>query len=202
MWRQQIIVTSQGRLEYIVDFNNLITMKNVFIIILLLLTFVGSVPTYSQTNVQEAHYKNGDIALRKFFLEKLDDARKKNNLDVCLISVTFAKFCIDSVGNITGLSFCETKDTPPVFRKILTTIIYSTNGSWIPKTVDGRATESKPFILPLIYQMEAGCSANHIHVNNGTDTSIIGLFDFDDKTKMLTQLDCILLKPIAVFSQN
>jgi len=170
-------------------------------IILLTLCF-SPMALYSQPCVKEARFKTGDVALRKLLLTELDKARKENDLNVCLISVTFAKFSIDSAGNVNQLSFSENHETPPIFRSVLKKLILSTNGLWSPKKVDNVPVESKPFILPFIYQMEAGCSINKKTVNNGTDAALLKLLEFEGEDNEVEQLDCTLLKPIVVFSQN
>ena len=155
---------------------------------------------YGQSNTTEAHYKYGDEALWKFLDKKFSAEIKKNNERICLRSVTFAKFTIDTLGNIKALTFSENNDTPPIFRNTLTSVINATNGSWLPRRINGKAVESKLFILPLIYEMEAGCSINKIPVNDGTSNSLLRLLDFGGNKE--TQLDCILLKPLHVFSAN
>jgi|GEM_PF-1177410 len=158
---------------------------------------------YAQSNIQEAHYKFGETALGQFLNKKCGEAVRKNNIQVCLISVTFAKFTIDSLGNIKTISFSEDRGTPKVFRDILTSIIYATNGSWFPRKINGKAVVSKPFILPIVYEMEAGCYRNKITVNNGTSTAVIGLLDFEDGSgNGVNQLDCIFLRPLYISSQT
>ncbi|MFD0794997.1 hypothetical protein ACFQZX_15350 [Mucilaginibacter litoreus] len=176
--------------------------KLLFFQIILLIFCLTPTTSFGQTSIEEAKFKTGDAALRKFLLTELDKIRKKHDLNVCLISVTFAKFSIDSAGNVTKLSFSENKDTPPVFRNILTKLILSTSGLWNPKKVNNRPVESKPFILPFIYQMEAGCIVNKKGVNNGTDAALMRLMEFEGEDKKTSQIDCTLLTPIAVFSQN
>lgn len=153
-------------------------------------------------NIQEARYKFGDKELAKLWEEKYTEARKKGDFDVCLISVTFAKFTIDSLGNIDNISISENGGTPKIFREILISVIKSTSGSWFPRTINNKAVESKPFLWPFIYQLEAGCSLSRKSVTNGTDNELIRLLtDFHDSDNT-ERLDCIILKPIRVFSQN
>ncbi len=177
-------------------------MKNNLIKTLILAITFLSYNAYGQSNVQEAQYKYGAIALDKFLNKKCGEAVKKENIEVCLISVTFAKFTIDTLGNIKNLTFSEAKGTPVVFRNILISVINATNGSWLPRKINGKAVESKPFILPIVYEMEAGCESRKIRVNNGTSTAVLGILDFENGTTGITQLDCIFLSPLYISSQT
>ncbi len=180
---------------------HVVKMHFYFRVILLILCLSPTV-LYSQTGVKEASFKSGDAALRKFLLTELDKIRRESDLNVCLISVTFAKFSIDSAGNIKNVLFSEAGGTPPIFRNILRKVIVSTNGLWNPKKVNNVFVESKPFILPFIYQMEAGCYINKKTVNNGTDTALLGIMEFEGENKNADQFECTLLKPIVIFSTN
>ncbi|MBS1520009.1 MAG: hypothetical protein JST50_03345 [Bacteroidetes bacterium] len=166
--------------------------------------FIGFVNgAYSQSNVIEAQYKYGNSALNKFLNDRFGEEAKGKNINVCLISVTFAKFTIDTSGNIKSLTFSENKDTPNAFKEILKDVINSTSGLWLPRRINGKAVESKLFVLPLIYEMEAGCYVSKKTVNNGTANSLLNFLDFEDENgNKLNQLDCILLKPLHIFSAN
>jgi hypothetical protein len=178
-------------------------MKNNLITLLAFITILICNNAFGQSNEVIAHYKYGDAELHNLLQKKLSEEVKKNDVNVCLISVTFAKFTIDTTGNIKRLVFYENKDTPVVFKKILASVIDATNGSWVPCKIGGKAVESKPFILPLIYEMESGCYLNKKPVNNGTTNSLLGFLDFkDDSGNKAGQLDCVLLSPLRIFSAN
>lgn len=162
-----------------------------FICLLILANKVNSQP------VQEAHYKYGDRGFDITVNNALSTARKKVNIDVCLISATFARFTILPNGDISQIQFYENSDTPPVFRRLLMKAIESTKGNWIPKKVNGKPVESTPFILPLIYEIEAGCFTSGKHVDNGTTNALRTLFDNNNQ-----KINCIMLKPLNIFSQN
>jgi hypothetical protein len=165
----------------------------------------------SQTVSKEARYKDGEIALRKKLEGTFREECKRNNLNVCLTGVVFAKFTIDSIGNVRHLSFSKAEDTPPVLKNILTTVILSTNGLWLPRIINGKTTESRPFILPLIYSMEAHCNPQELQkanskityheVPNNLETNLLDILNYNNESSA-NQLDCILLKPLHVFSQN
>ena len=165
--------------------------------------------TYGQTNTQEAKFKDGDAALTKFLDLKFHEEAVKYEWPTCTISAVFVKFTIDSVGNIKTLSFSELKGTPQVLKTMLRFTILKTNGLWIPKKINGKAVESKHFILPLIYDMESGCKINsqplgsYKPIVNGIDTDLLYMLDFDDSSEKKTnQLECILLRPLRLFSIN
>jgi hypothetical protein len=138
--------------------------------------------------------------------DKLKEFKKGKNVDVCLTSVTFARFTIDKTGNVDSLSFYEFPQTPVVFREILTSMIKASSGNWVPRTINGKAVESKPFILPLVYEMEAGCYLSGKVVHNGTNNALQGLLGyidvFKDPDPNILQLDCILLRPLVISSYN
>src|SRR5476649_2864456 len=98
---------------------NITTMEKLLIKILpfFIILIIGS--ARGQSNIREAQYKYGDKALRNFLESKLDQARKRRDFQICLISVTFAKFTVDSTGNINNISISENGATPSVFREVL-----------------------------------------------------------------------------------
>jgi len=150
------------------------------------------------------------MALTKFLNKKFDQEAKKHNLNICLITAVFAKFNIDSVGNVESITYTNIKHIPEVFETIITSVIKSTNGQWIPRKINGKSVKSKPFILPVIYAMEAGCNPQKVQQNNsynevynGIETSLLYILNYeDDKDNNVGQIDCILLRPLHAFSQN
>jgi len=188
-------------------------MKNTFIKIAILCTLLIANHAYGQACVQPAQYQTGENAFRKFLLTKFHEEAKKRNLDICMTGIVFVKFTIDSTGNIRNLAFSKLKNTPYIFKELLTAVIKATNGAWNPCKINGKPIESKPFILPLIYDMEAGCipkepvasgvKTNYQPIKNSTEADLIYILDFDDNAgNDLVQLDCIMLRPLRVFSQN
>lgn len=166
---------------------------------------------YGQSNVKEASYKYGDVALNKFLNKQFHEEIKKNNIPSCITSAVFAKFTIDSAGNIKNISFTDINYNPVVFKNILKSVILATNGSWVPRIINGKPVESKPFVLPLIYELEAGCNPKDLTINpkphkeipNGLATDLIYILRFDDDNgKNTTQLDCVLLEPLHIVSAN
>jgi len=175
--------------------------RNIIRVLAVILIISYGKVLHAQQNFKEAYFKyDGNIGLQKFLQNKFSAEVKKHQLDICLISATFAEFRIDTTGNIKDLVFFENHDTPQVFREVLMHIISETNGLWIPAQINGKATESRVYILPLIYEMESACMSP---APDGTANSLLGFLDFKDKNGMsISQLDCILLRPLHIFSQK
>ena len=175
--------------------------KNTIIFIFVLFIRLSINGSYAQLSTVEAQYKYGSVALDKFLSKNLSIKIKKANFDTCLISVVFAKFTIDSLGYVKQLNFSAIKGTPKIFKTILSSVIMATNGSWFPRTISGRAVESRPFILPLIYDMEAGCTIPDSQIPNNLETNLLYMLSFDNNNKIeKPQLDCVILSPLHIFS--
>lgn len=187
-------------------------MKNTFINIFIFFILIIGIRASGQ-EIKSPQFKGGEITLRSFLVKRFGEEAKKRDLNVCMISAVFAKFTVDSTGNVKNLTFSQTKETPYIFKELLTSVIMATNGLWMPCKINGKAVDSKPFILPLIYEMEAGCNpqkvvsadvkTNYKPIPNGTATDLLYILDYDDNgVDSISQLDCIILKPLRVFSQN
>jgi hypothetical protein len=151
-------------------------------ILFISLLFWGIVPltnsVYAQNCVQEAQYKGGIFALDSVIGKRFYNKFYKHTSELpgCTSSILLAKFTVDSSGNIKNVSFTKIVDT--IYDELLKKVIYpksrdtiqdlvgpmmesairSTSGLWIPRKIDGKAVESRPFILPfLYYSEEAGC---------------------------------------------
>ena len=156
--------------------------------------------SFGQQAVQEAQYKGGNKELTAFLQKKFESTVHPIELS-CAISVLFAKFTVDANGNIASIKISN-KNSPKVLQDALISIINSTGGNWNPRFINGKAVESKPFILPLIYQMEAGCQGKPVF--NSTDQALSEFLIYGENGIGVNegQMDCILLKALNVFSQN
>jgi hypothetical protein len=173
-------------------------MKHYFIIILAFVILSNN--SFGQQSIQEAQYKGGNKALAKYLQNKFE--RTVHPMDLaCTISVLFAKFTIDANGNIASIKISN-KNSPKVLQEALISIINSTSGNWSPRLIEGKAVESKPFVLPLIYQIEAGCQGKSVF--NSTDQALSEFLIYGENGIGVneSQLDCILLKALNIFSQN
>jgi hypothetical protein len=161
----------------------------------------------AQTGVLEAKYKYGNKKFEKFLLVKLNEQRKMYNLDGCITSASFAKFTIDTLGNIKNLIISEVPNSLPSFKRALTAMVMATSGDWLPKKINGKLVESYPFILPLIYDLEAGCNVPDISsaLKTPFKEKPNRLFDALNRIYYLNKIDstyCILLNPIITSSQR
>ncbi len=195
MFLTPITITKQVILAPIVNMSRLIKI----LIIIIVNIYINT--ACAQKHNVEARFNGDTIALNTFLNKTFTEACKGKDLNLCLVSATFAKFTIDTIGNIKTIDFYENRQTPPIFKELLKVVIEATNGKWSPAIYNNIISDSKPFILPLIYQMEAGCAVKGRHVNNGTDNALMSLFT-SESNKNTLQFDCILLKPLNVFSQN
>lgn len=173
--------------------------KNIFIILTIYFILLSNL-SFSQ--IDEARYRYGSKTLNAVIGQNWGEELRKNkdSLQICIKSVTMAKFVIDTSGNVAKLTFLEDYDNPPIFRNILTKVIYATNGLWEPRRVHGKLVESKIYILPFIYELEAGCYVNVLKgqtnknrkgVKAGTQAGLIDLLTFEEST-----LECIILHPL------
>lgn len=185
-------------------------MKTYLIKLMVLGLIFFNLKTYCQSNIAEAHFKDGDIALNNYLNKKFAEESKKYTLPSCVISTVFVKFKIDSIGNVKSVRFSALKGTPQIFKIILEATIKNTSGLWIPRELNGRSAESKPFILPLVFEMESGCpvlskATKTIHKSapNQVVDGLLGILEFEDNVGTSnTLLDCVILKPLHVFSIN
>jgi len=161
---------------------------------------------FAQSNVVEAHFKGGDTNFNDAFKKIYNEARANDQIHGCIISVTFAKFTIDTLGNVGKISFSDDKDAPPFIRKLLQDVILTSNGLWVPCTINGKKVQSKPFILPLMYELEAGCSTKQ--AENKAGQVLSNMFNFNDGGDpgspfiQFNLFNCILFPPITIFSQR
>jgi len=75
----------------------------------IVLIVLSGLCAFAQTNVIEAHFKIGDVDFSNAFKNKHNEARANDQIHSCIISVTFAKFTIDTLGNGGKISFHRIK---------------------------------------------------------------------------------------------
>jgi hypothetical protein len=176
-------------------------MKLFYCFILFITAMLFSNNGYSQAATQ-AQYKDSDVAFRSFLTKKFSEEVRKHNTQLCGVSVIFAKFIVGADGNIKTITFSENKDSPQVLRIILTDVIKATNGLWVTAKIDEKPTDSKPFILPLIYDMEAGCKMTNDQVANTIYPVLVNILNYEDKSNNTNAIECTLLKPLTMYSQQ
>jgi hypothetical protein len=177
-------------------------MKKILIITAFIFLFALLEKANCQSIIKPARYRYGNREWKSLWSQQIKNELKNGNFESCLISVTFAKFIVDSHGAVIKIEVSENNGTPPIFREKLVAFIKSTSGSWTPATNNGKPLESKPFILPFIYKMESGCAINKKNVNDGTSDALLNLLSSFHDIGENGELECTLLKPLVVFSQN
>lgn len=185
-------------------------MKRNGLSLLLVICILFSNIAKAQIKYQSARFKNGDTTLNKFLNKTFAEAAKKHIWPTCTVSVVFSKFNVDSVGNVKNLHFSDLKGTPSVLLDMLKSTILATNGHWIPCKINNKNADSKEYVLPLIYELEAGCAItdstgklSYKPLPNNLATSLLYILKFDDNgSKDIDEMDCVLLKPLHIFSAN
>ncbi len=118
---------------------------------------------------------------------------------LCENSVTFVRFVIGADGNVKNVA-C-TKDTPAVIAESLKEAVLATNGSWLPKEVNGKAVESRPYLLPVMYNVSYGCPRRDNSANK-FEEAVRRVLVFDDST-VTESMECTLLPPMVQrYSKN
>lgn len=112
---------------------------------------------------------------------------------LCVSSVTFVRFVIGADGKVKNVA-C-TPDTPAVIAKSLKQTISSMSGHWIPKEVNGVAVESKPYLLPVVYDVNFGCSKGEQSISK-FEEAIKHVLVFDDGS-VTESMECTLLPPMV-----
>ena len=166
-------------------------------ITLFLLLF--TISSYGQ-NITEIKFKTGEKGLYDFIQQKfLQERFKYSGKTICANSAFFVKFTVDAKGNVDHISFSKNDSIPAYLKDIAAATIMATSGRWIPRMVDGKPAESRPFILPVFFDEEDNCRGDDYK-----DYPIWMLRDFlkydDSKGGQILQLDCIILAPLQVFS--
>lgn len=112
---------------------------------------------------------------------------------LCVSSVTFLRFVIGADGRVKNVA-C-TPDTPAVIAKSLKQAVMATSGHWSPKEVNGVAVESKPYLLPVVYNVDFGCSENEETASKFAD-AIKHVLVFDDGS-VTESMECTVLPPMV-----
>jgi len=180
-------------------------MNNIYKLFTLFLILVSN-NVLGQSFVKDAYPKTGHIDFYEILAKKLKDSTASKTLNICATSIIFAKFTIDVKGNVKDISFSGDKNCPSNIKKLLISVIKQSDGTWVPSVINNKKVESKPFILPLIYRLESGCQTHSSQGDIGS--AIINILNFDGnesntkKENDKGQLNCILLVPLNIFSQN
>lgn len=112
---------------------------------------------------------------------------------LCINSVTFVRFVVDADGKVKNVA-C-TQDTPAVIAKSLKKTVLATSGHWSPKEVGGKAVESRPYLLPVVYNVNFGCPKNEESKSMFED-AIQHVLVFDDGS-VTESMECTVLPPLV-----
>ncbi|MHA6247347.1 hypothetical protein ACXYMU_05365 [Pontibacter sp. CAU 1760] len=112
---------------------------------------------------------------------------------LCVNSVTFVRFVVGADGKVKKVA-C-TQNTPSVIAKTLKQTVMTTSGHWLPKQVNGKAVESKPFLLPVMFDVNYGCPKENQSKNKYEDAVRLMLV-FDDGNYS-DSMECTMLPPMV-----
>lgn len=112
---------------------------------------------------------------------------------LCINAVTFVRFVVDAEGKVKDVA-C-TKDTPAVIAKALKQTVLDTSGHWLPKEVNGKAMESRPYLLPVMYDVNYGCPKSDKSTNK-YEEAVRRVLVFDDGS-VIESMECTMLPPMA-----
>ena len=112
---------------------------------------------------------------------------------LCVNSVTFVRFVVGADGSVKNVS-C-TKDTPAVIAASLKETVLATSGHWLPKEVNGQAVESKPYLLPVMFDVNYGCPKSDKSTNK-FEEAVRRVLVFDDGT-VAESMECTMLPPMV-----
>jgi hypothetical protein len=171
---------------------------------------------HAQLKVVEAHFRDGDKAFNKLVYKSLRQQRNSKNTMVCTTSAVFARFFIDNKGNITDLAFSEPENSSPIFRQMLDSVVMSTSGKWEPRRIGEKAVKSLAYVLPLVYDMQAGCNPQTVTDSTTASKQIIKpirnylleafnqltIFKNNEGVIQPRQAQCVWLEPLIISSIN
>ena len=112
---------------------------------------------------------------------------------LCVNSVTFVRFVVGADGSVKNVA-C-TKDTPAVIAASLKETVMAASGSWIPRKVNGQAVESKPYLLPVMFDINYGCPMSEKSTNR-FEEAVRRVLVFDDGT-VAESMECTMLPPMV-----
>ncbi|MCJ8164960.1 energy transducer TonB [Pontibacter sp. E15-1] len=112
---------------------------------------------------------------------------------LCVNSVTFVRFVVGADGKVKNVA-C-TQNTPAVIAKSLKQTVLTTSGHWLPKEVNGKPVESKPYLLPVMFDVNYGCPKSDKSTNKYEEAMRLVLV-FDDGNAA-DAMECTMLPPMV-----
>ena len=126
------------------------------------------------------------LDFHRFFRKNLDQSIFNG---ACIYSSGFIRFNIDSIGRLDSIDI--SLSIPQSMRLQMKRALKATDSHWSVRTVDGKATFSKPFILPISVWIEGGCRKTQT-----TSDSILYILNFR-KSGISKNVDAVILAPLV-----
>lgn len=176
-------------------------------LLLIVLTLNCTITSFSQSLKQnkEATYDsaNGEPLYKKLHDFGYTHQTELGNLDsLCLTGCSFARFKINVKSVVYDISFSA--GTPPAIKEYMTKALKWTDGNWEVKLIDGKASDSKYMMLPILYYLGIVCQGK-----NEVDNNFWRMLWFDGSgelkdgkyySRASETLDCVLLHPYMIKS--
>lgn len=155
-------------------------MKNLLNHVILILAFylIGNVNlAQAQSANHDAYYKTGERDMSRIMFSKFETAMRGVRTDNCINAAIFAQFTISTKGTISNLKLLGSKTALDMYSDAIKSVIESTNGNWVPKTINHKAVESDIFVQPVIIEMD-DCSK--ILTSNTFKVDMLSFFSTND----------------------
>jgi hypothetical protein len=122
--------------------------------------------------------------------ENMNYRRYQNS---CTYRSGFVRFNIDSIGRVDSLYISQS--IPDTLRDCLRLGFKAAEGHWAPAIKNGKATYSKPMLLPVTIMLEGGCRGNFGVQQDRT--AMFQQWSFGD-LRIKKDFSCTLLYPLIL----
>ncbi len=154
----------------------------------------------AQGKVQEPVFHDGKLNHPADMIQRNYKPNRQELYKLCMNSVSFVKFSIGEDGSVKNIAV--TAETPPAIADALKEAVKATNGYWKPKYVNGKAMESDPFVMPLVFYYSLGCNGDmEVIQSNKFNVGMKNMLTFDDG-KSLPMMKCTLLPASITAAHN
>ncbi|MBC5992477.1 energy transducer TonB [Pontibacter cellulosilyticus] len=169
-------------------------------ILLLTLMLYSVSPLWAQTPVLEPEFNDGKLSHPADIIQRNYKPNRQELYKLCMNSVAFVKFSIGKDGLVKDIAV--TTDTPPAIANALKEAVKATNSYWKPKYVNGKAVESDPFVMPLVFYYSLGCNGDmEVIQSNKFNVGMKNMLTFDDGNT-LQMMKCTLLPAFITAAHN
>lgn len=178
--------------------------RKTILLLLIMISIIGStINTFSQTKETEFNSGDGEPLYRKLHNFGYSHQTESGNLDsLCLTGCAFARFKINVRNSVKDISFSS--GTPTAIKEYMIKALKWTDGNWTVKTIDGKPSDSKYMLLPIIYYLGIKCKGK-----NEVDNNLWRMLWFDGSGELRDgkyysraneTLDCVVLHPYMIKS--